>query len=157
MGALPDGLQDGGTRYVTGLDGLPVESRQRAMGPVLYDLRDQLGSTRGVVDTAGVVVASYAYDAYGVRHARSGTVVTPFGFAGQHTDAETGLLYLRTRSYDPAAAQFLSVDPLLSMTGQPYVYADGDPLNQVDLAGLCSLPWWVRAGVGVAGVAGLVI
>jgi RHS repeat-associated protein len=33
----------------------------------------------------------------------TGSVNTPFGYAGEYTDSETGFLYLRARYYDPAS------------------------------------------------------
>lgn len=39
------------------------------------------------------------------------------------------------RYYDPATGQFLSVDPDLPETGQPYAYAAADPVNEVDPSG----------------------
>lgn len=44
-----------------------------------------------------------------------GNVMT-VGFAGEYTDQESGLIYLRARYYDPATALFLTVDPLVSIT-----------------------------------------
>jgi len=132
---LPTLAQDGGTRYVTGPDGLPLEQID-ASGAVLYYLHDQLGSTRALLDSAGNTVATFNYDAYGTPTTRTGSATTPFGYAGQYTDAETGLQYLRARYYDPATSQFLSVDPLVGATKQPYVYASADPLSYVDPWGL---------------------
>ena len=40
------------------------------------------------------------------------------------------------RYYDPVTAQFVSVDPALGVTGQPYAYAGGDPVNGVDPTGM---------------------
>ena len=40
------------------------------------------------------------------------------------------------RYYDPATAQFLSVDPDVATTLSPYGYVDGDPLNSTDPSGL---------------------
>lgn len=40
------------------------------------------------------------------------------------------------RYYDPATRQFLSVDPLAGVTGQPYVYAGDNPVNWGDPSGL---------------------
>ena len=40
------------------------------------------------------------------------------------------------RYYDTATDQFLSVDPALAQTGQPYGYANDDPLNVTDPTGL---------------------
>jgi RHS repeat-associated protein len=58
-------------------------------------------------------------------------------YAGQYTDAESGFYYdLRARYYDPAAAQFLSRDPLVALTGSAYSYVHDDPLNLVDPSGV---------------------
>ena len=43
---------------------------------------------------------------------------------------------LVNRYYDPSTDQFISVDPLVSETGQPFSYADDDPVNGSDPSGL---------------------
>jgi len=138
---LPVLVQDGGTRYVTGPDGLSLEQIDSSGRVLYYYYHDQLGSTRVLRDSSGAAVATYTYDPYGVLTASTGSVTTPLGYAGQYTDAETGFQYLRARYYDPATAQFLTVDPLVAETGQPYAYVVDDPLNGVDPLGLtgCSL------------------
>lgn len=40
------------------------------------------------------------------------------------------------RYYDPATDQFLSVDPQVAQTGQPYAFVGDDPLNATDPLGL---------------------
>jgi RHS repeat-associated protein len=52
-------------------------------------------------------------------------------------DAESGLIYLRARYYDPATGQFMSRDPLVVLTGEAYGYVGDNPLNEVDPLGLC--------------------
>ena len=42
------------------------------------------------------------------------------------------------RCYDPSADQFLSVDPDVQTTGQPYVFVNDNPLNAEDPLGLCT-------------------
>lgn len=107
---------------MSGPDGVPLESVS-STGNVLYYLHDQLGSTRGLIDGSGTGVAGYSYTPFGTVSLHTGAVSTPFQFAGQYTDAETGFQYLQARYYDPATAQFLSLDPLAAQTRQPYVYA----------------------------------
>jgi uncharacterized protein RhaS with RHS repeats len=98
---LPVIIQDGSTKYITGPGGLPIE-QMPGDGSVQYYLQDQLGSTRGLTDSTGALVGTYSYDAYGnLLTGGSGSEDTPFQYAGQYTDKESGLQYLRARYYDP--------------------------------------------------------
>jgi uncharacterized protein RhaS with RHS repeats len=47
-----------------------------------------------------------------------------------------GTMSLVHRYYDPVTSQFLSVDPLADVTGTPYAFTGGDPVNGSDPAGL---------------------
>nr|MDQ5807335.1 hypothetical protein [Actinomycetota bacterium] len=134
--ATPLLLKQGGTSYTHGPDGLPLASID-ADGDVRYFHSDRVGSIRTVTDASGARVAAQTFDAYGNVVDRTGEDV-PFGFAGQLTDAETGLVYMRARYYDPATGQFISRDPLVELTLQPYLYAGGDPVNSIDPTGLAS-------------------
>src|SRR5206468_3681876 len=77
----------------------------------------------------------------------------PFRWAGQYRDAESGNYDLRARTYDPATAQFISRDPLESLTREPYGYVGGNPINRADPSGLC----WPFCAQGVADFAGGVL
>jgi len=133
-GILPLLLADGTTDYVYGPDGSPLE-QVSGSGTALFYLHDQIGSTRLLVNSSGAVQASYTYDAYGNVMGHTGTVANPLGYDGQFNDAESGLIYLRARYYDPATAQFLVVDPARADIN-PYGYARQDPLNRFDPTGL---------------------
>ncbi|MHB8509715.1 MAG: RHS repeat-associated core domain-containing protein [Candidatus Dormibacteria bacterium] len=130
---LPLEIQDGGTSYITGAGGLPLE--QISGNGILYYHVDQLGSTRALTDATGAVVGTCAFDAYGNRTSSTGAVPA-FGFAGSIADAESGLIYLRARYYDPATAQFISRDPLVAKTRDPYAYTADNPINRSDPSGL---------------------
>jgi RHS repeat-associated protein len=71
-------------------------------------------------------------------------------FNGQYTDAESGLIYLRARYYDPATGQFLSVDPLAARTRARYTYAAENPLSNTDPSGL---DWIDTLGGSLVGAA----
>ena len=60
----------------------------------------------------------------------------PSATPGSITDSESGLQYLRARYYDPQTCQFLTIDPLVGITGEPYSYTAGNPLNMSDPSGL---------------------
>jgi RHS repeat-associated protein len=54
--------------------------------------------------TTGAVEATFTYDPYGNITATTGNSTTPFLFAGQYRDAESGFYYLRARYHDPSTA-----------------------------------------------------
>jgi RHS repeat-associated protein len=154
-GSVPHVFVDGSTYYVYGVGGLPLE--QVRGSDTYYFLHDQLGSTRLLTDAPGNVAASYTYDPYGGVLGSTGTVTTPLRFAGAYTDAESGLIYLVNRYYDPATGQFLSVDPLVDVTQASYAYAGDDPVNNSDPAGLCVSTPFGCIGPGPAnGISGTV-
>jgi RHS repeat-associated protein len=136
---LPLLLTDGTTSYVYGPGGLPLE--QVTASGTLYYHHDQLGSTRALTDGTGSVVATYSYDPYGNLTGSTGTVTNPFRYAGQYTDPETGYQYLRARYYDPTTAQFLTRDPLVTVTRDAHGYVDRNPLNETDPSGLSPSSW----------------
>jgi RHS repeat-associated protein len=134
--ALSNILTDGTNDYLYGPGGLPIE--QRSAAGSYWFVHDQIGSTIALLDASGARVAAYTYSPYGVV-GKSGTVSTVLQYTGQYTDVESGLVFLRARYYDPATAEFLTMDPDTDVTGTPYAYTGGNPLNAVDLTGR---DWW---------------
>jgi RHS repeat-associated protein len=120
---------------------MTVEQINNSTGTVLYLHHDQQGSTRLLTGSTGIKEASFTYDAYGNQTGHTGTATTPLGYDAQYTSTDTGLIYMRARVYDPATAQFLNVDPALSVTQEPYAYAGDSPTNLVDPSGLEALPF----------------
>jgi RHS repeat-associated protein len=148
--SVPNLLMDSTNAYIYGPSGTPVEQVNLSSGTPNYLVADALGSVRGIVSASGSLTASISYDASGNPETTGGlTTYTPFGFAGGYTDP-TGLIYLIHRYYDPSTGQFLSVDPMVDQTGQPYAYAGDDPVNGVDPLGLFGCPSWVVVGCGEA-------
>ncbi|WP_308200003.1 RHS repeat-associated core domain-containing protein [Actinotalea sp. C106] len=99
---------------------------------------DALGSIRTTTSPTGQVTGDSDYDAYGTPDNPTtdpAGEVTRFGYAGEYTDP-TGYIYLRNRYYDPTTANFLTLDPLLDLTKDPYAYTRGNPLQYTDPLGL---------------------
>jgi RHS repeat-associated protein len=128
-------------RYVYGPGGIPLAQISPLGATLLH--RDQLGSIRAATDPdTGNPKATFAYDAWGKQTATTGAPwVTRFGYAGEYTDTETGLVYLRARHYDPTTATFATRDPLEATTRDPYGYAAASPHNYTDPTGL---RWCIR-------------
>ncbi|MGD0852979.1 MAG: RHS repeat-associated core domain-containing protein [Acidimicrobiales bacterium] len=93
------------------------------------------GVYNGSGSSLGAVQEMAVYSLYGIQTISSGSKVTPFGFQGSYTDP-TGLIYLINRYYDPATDQFISIDPDVTTTDQPYVFTNDNPLNSEDPLGL---------------------
>jgi RHS repeat-associated protein len=56
---------------------------------------------------------------------------------------------VRIRNYDPSTDQFISIDPAVAQTNQPYAYVNDNPLNATDPLGLCST-WNPFCDIGAA-------
>ena len=159
---VPQLLMDGSNAYIYGpqtssLGNAPVEqislSAPNSQSSASYLLSDPEG-VRLTFNSSGVITAYASYDAYGNVIGGGLSSVTPFGYAGGYTDP-TGLIYLVNRYYDPSTGQFLSVDPLVGVTDQPYQYVGGDPVNGSDPLGLCNIfgNCWSEAAHAVTHVA----
>jgi len=98
----------------------------------------------------------YGFTAQGTKPSSATSVI---GFTGHVNDADTDLVYMQQRYYDPIAARFLSVDPVVTDTTTAnyfgrYHYADANPYKKVDPDGRATL---VVAGVTVVLAVGVAI
>jgi RHS repeat-associated protein len=94
-----------------------------------------------ITDENKNIVAGYTYDPWGNILSSSGSFADqqPFRYAGYLFDEETGLYFLQARYYDPTLGRFISRDPDdagdITLSINPYVYAEGNPLSFVDPTG----------------------
>jgi RHS repeat-associated protein len=88
------------------------------------------------------VSGTFSFTAYGTLASSSGSATTPFLYAGAYYDSVSGQYYLVNRTYDPTTGAFVTVDPLVGITGQPYAYTGDDPVNETDSMGLVASSWW---------------
>jgi RHS repeat-associated protein len=140
------------TALMYGPNNLPIEQINNSTGTVSYLHHDQAGSTRLLTGSTGTVTGKCTYSPYGTPTCE-GTATTPLGYDGQYTSADTGLVYMRNRVYDPATAQFLTVDPAVSITQAPYNYALDNPVNYADPSGLEAIPFPAAPVAGPCAVA----
>lgn len=127
----------GGDDFIYGPNGTLLEAVYSDGVPAYY-FTDAIGSVRALLGPSGAVTATYNYDPYGALSYESYNGGTRARFAGAYLDTGDGLYYLDHRYYDPATGQFISSDPLVDVTGQPYAYATDDPVNNTDPTGLCN-------------------
>ena len=122
--------------YTIGATMIGVRTKE-GTGPdeTFYTLGDIRGSATLTIkrNTLGVSQQQW-YGAYGSK--RAGNLdTTSRGYIGQTSD-KGGLNYLHNRYQDPTIGIFLSVDPLIQKTGEPYLYASGNPTTLKDPTGL---------------------
>jgi RHS repeat-associated protein len=136
--STPELLSNGSEYFIYGPTGQVIEqeSTTPANPDPEYLVHNALGSTVALTNSTEQI-STYTYSAYGAVTNHSGPDTTPIGFAGGYRD-DTGLIYLTHRFYTPSTGEFLSVDPKVATTHEPYEYATDDPVNMSDPSGLSS-------------------
>jgi RHS repeat-associated protein len=100
-----------------------------------YFHADWLGSIVRVTDSAGTVIDTRQYDAWG--NLEIGADQSGFAFTGREWDREIDLYYYRARYYNPRTGRFVAEDPMGFRAGiNFYAYALGDPVGFIDPMGL---------------------
>ncbi len=102
---------------------------------------DRLGSVSAETDLTGNITHSRVYDPFGNTRSETGSSELPLGYTGQEMDPVTGLVQMKARWYDPDAGIFISEDPRSYSPADPfsvqeYLYANGDPVNNIDPSGM---------------------
>ena len=136
-------------------------------GTTQYVHTDALGSPVARTGPTGTLLSRTRLEPYG--YVAQGTKPSPatsqIGFTGHVQDAETDLVYMQQRYYDPIAGRFLSVDPIATdaNTGAGfglYTYVSNNPYGSIDPDGRLSnddcrkMPnceVWVESGGGSTG------
>jgi RHS repeat-associated protein len=107
-------------------------------GTITYFHNDLAGSPLVATNEQGQVVWRESYRPYGERlvnsAAASGNAVW---FTSRRQDAESGLVYMGARHYDPVAGRFVSMDPVGFDEGNlhsfnRYAYANNNPYRYKD-------------------------
>jgi RHS repeat-associated protein len=90
----------------------------------------------------GQVVERYEYDVYGVAyngkfdHGLAGIGGNPYGFTGKRYEPVMGIYSFAFRDYNPQNMRWMTPDPIKDGLNW-YQYCGSDPVNWVDLLGLC--------------------
>lgn len=124
---------DGTNKYYRGIEIIKNDDN-------LYYLYNGQGDVSLLIDNAGTTVADYEFDAYG-NQLEENAIYNPFGYRGEYTDAESGLVYLRARMYDPQTGRFINEDPVKDGSNW-YIYCSGNPIVFVDPSGMVYVIAW---------------
>ena len=131
-------------------------------GTDYYFRKNLQGDVTEIYTSAGLKVASYAYDAWGkvlaVNNDTDDSIgdINPIRYRSYYYDVETGLYYLNSRYYDPEVGRFINADTtdvlenaMYDINGlNLYAYCDNNPVAGRDDEGDAS--FWKKLAVAVA-------
>jgi RHS repeat-associated protein len=126
-----------------------------AAGTVTYYHNDLLGSPVAATNSTGQVIWRESYRPYGERITNdANSASNKVWFTSRRQDAETGLVYMGARYYDPVMGRFLSIDPAgfdekNIHSHNRYAYANNNPYRFADPDG--------RQAAAVAGATGALL
>jgi RHS repeat-associated protein len=130
---------------------LPLLHEARA-DTVTYYHNDLLGSPVAATNQAGQVIWRESYRPYGERLVKDSQAQgNDVWYTSKPQDADTGLVYLGARYYDPVIGRFISTDPVgfdekNVHSFNRYTYANNNPYKFVDPDG--RNPILIGMGVG---------
>ena len=158
--------------YFYDADGTPSGIRYRNNGGVVSDyyfVCNWRGDVIQIYNTAGELVSTYDYDAWGNVTAHETdkdtygiTNINPIRYRGYYYDTETGMYYVNSRYYDPATKRFVNSDDSEIIDGSNahllennlFAYCFNNPTNMIDEDG--NWPQWaknlLKVGIGVAAI-----
>lgn len=152
-------------RFTYSADGSPLAINYN--GSTYYYVTNLQGDVVQILDSAGVQVVYYTYDAWGRLLSTDGTkkfslgMDNPLRYRGYVYDRETGLYYLQSRYYNPTWGRFINADGLLgageSIVGyNMFAYCDNNPVMGYDPLGCFDLGGFLT-GVAIVAVGAAVI
>ncbi|MFD3483892.1 polymorphic toxin-type HINT domain-containing protein [Streptomyces sp. NPDC058665] len=142
-----------GTRYYTAGES-PIAVRKGGKLTLLFSDHHGTGTTQVTTDAAQQVTRRKTTIFGAPRGTQPSNWAGDKGFVGGTKDADTGLVHLGAREYDPLIGRFISVDPLMNLSDSEslhgYTYAGSNPVTSSDPTGLCR-PESCGAGVAIGG------
>ncbi|MBR5786599.1 MAG: hypothetical protein IKY41_07895 [Clostridia bacterium] len=129
-----------------------------------YFRKNLQGDVTDIYTSAGLKVASYAYDAWGkvisVNNYTDDNIgdLNPIRYRGYYYDVETGLYYLNSRYYDPETGRFINADTTDVLENAKYninglnlyAYCDNNPIAGRDDEG--DMSFWKKLAIAAAAV-----
>jgi len=133
----------GWERFVTDTEGMQVATTTASTDTLeLSNLQGDIVATMTV--GASSPASRIEYTAYGGTASTSGTLAPQgmrHGFKGAYgkntLESPGGYVHMGARVYNPTSGRFLQMDPVDGGSANAYDYSNQDPMNQMDVTGLC--------------------
>jgi len=113
-----------------------------------YYVRNLQGDIEAILNSSGVAVVSYTYDAWGKILSVTGDMADSLGtengllYRGYFYDRETQLYYLQSRYYDPEVGRFINADEQINnsvLGANIYAYCENNPVIYFDPDGYAKI------------------
>ena len=108
----------------------------KAAEVVTYYYTDAQGTPLVTTDALGNIISMADYRPYATQ--ALGQLANGPGYTGHINDADTSLVYMQARYYDPDIGRFISIDPIAADVDglNRYVYASNNPYYYSDPTGM---------------------
>lgn len=125
------------TRSIGGIGGelAAIQESGKEVELQLTNLHGDVSATAALSPTATELKSMLRFDEFGNP---TGGSAGRFGWLGgkqRRTELPSGVIQMGARSYVPSLGRFLTPDPILGGSANPYDYANQDPINNFDLDG----------------------
>lgn len=133
---------------------LAVAAMGAQAGTGTYYHNDLAGSPVVATNEAGEVIWRESYRPYGERTVKSAAASgNKVWFTSRHQDADTGLVYMGARYYDPVTGRFVSTDPVgfdeqNLHSFKRYAYTNSNPYKYIDPDGHAGVLATAAMGAG---------
>ena len=138
-------------------------------GTDYYFRKNLQGDVTEIYTSAGLKIASYAYDAWGkvlsVNNYTADNIgdLNPIRYRSYYYDVETGLYYLNSRYYDPETGRFINADTTDVLENAKYdinglnlyTYCDNNPVAGRDDEG--NMSFWKKLAIAAAVVVAVAV
>lgn len=125
------------TRSIAGIGGelAAIQKSGEEVTLQLTNLHGDVVATAGIDPAKTSLLGTFRHDEFGVPVSGEAGRYGWLGGKHRRTELTSGVIQMGARSYVPSLGRFLTPDPVLGGSDNPYDYANQDPVNNVDLAG----------------------
>jgi RHS repeat-associated protein len=126
------------TRSIGGIGGelAAIQESGKEVELQLTNMHGDVSATAALSPTVTALKGTFTSDEFG--NPTSSGSAGRFGWLGgkrRRTELASGVIQMGARSYVPSLGRFLTPDPILGGSANPYDYANQDPINNFDLTG----------------------